>query len=157
MKILSQILVSLSLVVLFFSCSKQPNLSTADLLNGNWEAIEWAKAKTGEPTLFWAKEDRPDNAESFPGIHLAKVYGSSNGLKIASTKFYHLQLKGNEITNTLPERSLVIEESTITFFDKDGGTDYTFETEIVELTDEFLWLKYITPNGFSFQYKYRRI
>lgn len=157
MKKLTLLLAGLFFVALFFSCSKQTTLSTTDLLNGNWEAIEWAKSQDGEAIIFWAKEDHPNNAEHFPGIHLAKVYGTSNGLKIETTKFYHLQIKGNEITDTLPERLLLVEGLKITFFDKDGERDYTFETEIVELTDNFLWLKYANQNGFSFQYKYRRI
>ena len=157
MKKLIPLLVGLFFVGLFFSCSKQTTLSTTDLLTGNWEAIEWAKSQTGEAIIFWAKEDHPDNAAHFPGIHLAKVYGSSNGLKIETTKFYHLQISGNEVSNTLPERSLLVEDFKITFFDKDGARDYTFETEIVELTENSLWLKYIGQNGFVFQYKYRRI
>lgn len=148
---------TLLLVGLFFSCSKETTLSTTDLLNGNWEAIEWAKYQDGEDSTFWAKEDHPDNAEYFPGIHLAKVYGTSNGLKIETGKFYHLQISANEITNILPARLLSVEDLTITFFDKDGENDYTIKTEIIELTDNLLWLKYINQNGFIFQYKYRRI
>ncbi len=157
MKKLKPLLVGVLLVGLFFSCSKQSTVSTAELLSGNWEAIEWGKAQEGETITFWTKEDHPENAEHFPGVHLAKVYGTSNGFKIEPTKFYHLQIKGNEIVNILPERSLWIEGMKVTFFDKDGSRDYTFETEIVELTEDFLWLRYITKNDFLIEYKYRRI
>lgn len=151
------LLVGLSFVGIFFSCSKQTTLSNTDLLNGNWETVEWAKYKDGANITFRAKEDHPNNQDFFPGIHLARVYGSSNGIKIETTKFYHLQIRGDEIINTLPERSLLIEDLNITFFDKDGDNYYTFETEIVELTEDFLWLKYVTQGGYNFQYKYRRI
>ena len=153
-----QLLVGLSLVGLSFSCSKQKNQFNSDLLNGNWEAVEWAKYKDGDNITFWVKEEFPEsNQDGFPGIHLARVYGSSNGLKIETNKFYHLQICKNEIINTLDERSLLMEDSKLTFFDKDGGKDYSFEAEIVELTEDFLWLKYVGQSGYNFQYKYRRI
>lgn len=152
-----QLLVGLSFVGLSFSCSKQTTLINTDLLNGNWEAVEWAKYKDGENITFRAKEDNPDNQDYFPGIHLARVYGSSNGLKIETNKFYHLQIRENEIIDTLEERSLLMEDLKLTFFDKDGDNDYSFEAEIVELTEDFLWLKYVSPSGYNFQYKYRRI
>ena len=157
MKKLTPLLIGLFFVILFLCCSKQTILSTTDLLNGSWEAIEWAKSQDGEAITFWAKADHPGNAAFFPGIHLAKVYGTSNGFKIERTKFYHLQIKDNEIINTLPERSLSIDGLKITFFDKDGEKDYIYETDIVELTEDFLWLKYVDPQGFIFQYKYQRI
>ena len=66
-----QLLVGLSFVGLSFSCSKQTTLINTDLLNGNWETVEWAKYKDGENITFWVKEDNPDNQDYFPGIHLA--------------------------------------------------------------------------------------
>lgn len=153
-----QLLVGLSFVGLLFSCSKQKNQFNTDLLNGNWEAVEWAKYKDGDNITFRVKEDySKSNQEGFPSIHLSKVYGYSNGLKIETTKFYHLQIRENEIINTLPERPLLVEDLKLTFFDKDGDRDYSFEAEIVELTEDFLWIKYIKQSGYTFQYKYRRI
>ncbi|MFK7771978.1 MAG: hypothetical protein AB8F94_07555 [Saprospiraceae bacterium] len=158
MKKLMQLLVGLSLVGLSFSCSKQTTQFNTDLLNGNWEAVEWTKYLDGDNITFRVKEDySKSNQEGFPSIHLASVYGSSNGLKIETTKFYHLQIRENEIINTLQERSLLMEDSKLTFFDKGGDRDYTFEAEIVELTEDFLWLKYVSQSGYTLQYKYRKI
>ena len=50
-----------------------------------------------------------------------------------------------------------MEDAKLTFLDKSGDRDYSFEAEIVELTEDFLWLKYVDQSGYTSQYKYQKI